>query len=161
MIICQLGENKHWHCGLSHCGCVTNYWEVFFFFLCDFSFKGFGGYFSFSRCLLNCGIYFPAVIFTDGLTKLQSQLWLCLFPFMHTSAKFSNFPQPSYTLSQWKLSLYDLISHWLSTSMKQFLLAVVKILFSRHKQFWRFENEILLRLLGILKLTSDLITMNT
>lgn len=27
MIICQLRENKHCHCGLSHTGGVTNYWE--------------------------------------------------------------------------------------------------------------------------------------
>lgn len=94
---------------------------------------------------------------TDGLTKLQSQPWLCLFPFMQTSAKFSNFLQPSYTLSQSKLALVGLISHWLSTSMKQLLLVVVEILFSRHKQFWRFWEQILLLMFGAFKMYSRLI----
>lgn len=78
--------------------------------------------------------------FTDGLESYSLSHDSASSPFMQTSAKFSDFLQPSYTPDQWKLTPVGLISHWLSTSMRQLLLAVVEILFSRHKQFlkiWR------------------------
>ena len=78
--------------------------------------------------------------FTDGLESYRLSCDSASSPFMQTSAKFSDFLQPSYTPDQWKLTPVGLISHWFPTSMRQLLLAVVEILFSRHKQFlkiWR------------------------
>ncbi len=157
--ICQLWKNKYWHCSLSPSEGVTNYRKVI---LCvTFHFRGLKDIFSFGIFFTKLWNLFSFGGFHRWISELQPPPWLCLFPFMQTSAKLSDFLQPSYTLSQSKLTLDGLISHWLSTSMKQLLLVVVEILFSRHKQFWRFGEQILLLMLGLLKFTPGLISTNT
>ena len=146
MVTCQLWENKP--CRLSHS-------EVLFFWGLCFS-GGFGGYFSFRSSTKQWILFSHRWMNKDTVWAMT----LSLFPFMQTSAKFSNVLRPSYTLGESKLTLVGLVSHWLSTSMERFLLVVVEILFSRHKQFWRFEEQILLLMLGLLNFTSGLITIN-